>query len=96
MPEPTRILRRPSTSRAIRASRTVGRETPSWVASSPLSRQPTANRKLTLIDEKPQLIGNAAIKPARLNGLERQDLLLARTSSQFCFSAFNEPVGQTI
>ena len=44
----------------------------------PLRRQPASNRKLALIDQKPQLIGNSPIKPARFNGLERQDLLLAR------------------
>ena len=62
---------RPSTSSAISASRTVGRETFNLFGEIAFGRKPAADGVFAAVDQGAKLIGNLAIQASRFHGLQR-------------------------
>ena len=71
MPEPIRTSTMPSTSSAISASRTDGRDTPSWRARSRSGGSRAPGGKFAAPDQAADLVGDLAVETARFDALER-------------------------
>ncbi len=71
MPDPIRTSTRPSTSSAISASRTDGRDTPSCFARSRSGGSRAPGRVFARADEAADLLGDLPIEPAGFDALER-------------------------
>ena len=73
MPVPTRTSTRPPISSEMIASRTDARLTPSDVASSRSAGSRVPGRNSPLRDQLRDLVGDLAVQPAGLDGLQRQE-----------------------
>ena len=71
MPDPIRTSTSPSTSSAISASRTLGRDTPSCFARSRSGGSRDAGREFAGLDQASDLVGDLPVQAAGLDALER-------------------------